>query len=95
MQRYTQLTSEQRYQIYALLKTEHTQTGIAGIVGVHKSTISRELKRNKGGRGYRPKQAHNKALERRKESVCFGISDSTWQRVEQIIGLPHLLTEVG
>jgi len=50
MQHYTQLTSEQRYQIYALLKKEHSQSEIAQVVGVHKSTISRELKRNSGGR---------------------------------------------
>jgi len=85
MQHYTQLTSEQRYQIYALLKKEHSQSEISQIVGVHKSTISRELKRNTGGRGYRPKQAHNKALQRREEKVWFGISEASWQRVEQLL----------
>ena len=77
MKSYTQLTSEQRYQIYALLKKNHTQTDIAQIIGVHKSTVSRELKRNTESRGYRPKQAHNKALERRDEKVWFGVSEST------------------
>ena len=43
---YTQLTQGQRYQIYALLKTEHSQTEIATAIGVNKSTISRELQRN-------------------------------------------------
>ncbi len=82
METYSQLINEQRYQIYALLKKDHTQTDIAKIVGVHKSTISRELRRNTGERGYRPKQAHAKALQRREEKVRFGIFDSTWQRVE-------------
>ena len=85
MEYYTQLTSEQRYQIYALLKTEHSQSEIAQAVGVHKSTISRELKRNTGGRGYRPIQAHKLALQRREEKVCFGVSEATWQRVEQLL----------
>lgn len=85
METYSQLTNEQRYQIYALLKKDHTQTDIAKIVGVHKSTISRELRRNTGERGYRPKQAHAKALQRREEKVRFGIFDSTWQRVEQLL----------
>ena len=58
MKRYTQLTREQRYQIYALKKAGHSQNKIALLVEVHKSTISRELKRNTGQRGYRPKQAH-------------------------------------
>ena len=55
--RYTQLTHEERYQIAALLKAEHAQTEIAMILGCHKSTISREICRNTGLRGYRPRLA--------------------------------------
>ena len=55
MRTYTQLTQEQRYQISALLKMDHTQIEIAKVIGVHKSTVSRELRRNRGLRGYRPK----------------------------------------
>jgi IS30 family transposase len=47
---YTQFTQAQRYQIYALLKTEHSQAEIADVIGVNKSTISRELRRNRGQR---------------------------------------------
>ena len=81
MQHYSQPTSEQRYQIYALRKKGHLMTEIAQIIGVHKSTVSRELQRNVGGRGYRPKQAHALALQRRDEKVRFGIEESIWQRV--------------
>jgi len=56
---YTQLTQAQRYQIAVLNKAGHLQTEIARLIDVNKSTISRELKRNRGLRGYRPKQAHN------------------------------------
>ena len=66
---YTQLTQEQRYQIYALLKMEHSQTKIATVIGVHKSTISREIRRNRGKRGYRPKQAHRLSVKRRRDKV--------------------------
>ena len=52
-------------------KAGHNQTMIANILTVHKSTISRELRRNRGLRGYRPKQAHAKAMQRRKET-CLG-----------------------
>jgi IS30 family transposase len=38
---------------------------IAAELGVHPSTISRELGRNTGLRGYRPNQAQQKALQRR------------------------------
>ncbi len=51
---YTQLTQAQRYQIYTLLKMEHSQTEIAIVLGVHKSTISREVRRNCGKRRYQP-----------------------------------------
>lgn len=48
---YTQLSLEQRYQIEALLEAGIKQKDIAAIIGVHPSTICRELKRNVGSRG--------------------------------------------
>jgi transposase, IS30 family len=79
---YTQLTQEQRYQIHALLKMEHSRTEIAETLGVHRSTISRELQRNRGKRGYRPKQAHQFALQRRKK-VRARITADIWAMVEE------------
>lgn len=49
--KYNQLTLEQRYKIEALIKVEKSFREIADIVGVHKSTIGRELKRNVPQRG--------------------------------------------
>ena len=40
------LTQEQRYEISALLRAHHTKSEIAKIVGVHKSTITREIARH-------------------------------------------------
>ena len=54
MRDYTQLTSEERYQIEALLKADHNQTEIASVLKRHKSTISREVGRNRGLHRYRP-----------------------------------------
>jgi IS30 family transposase len=54
MSGYTQLTREQRYQIHALVKTGQNQTKMAMVVGVHKATISRELRRNRGLSFYWP-----------------------------------------
>ena len=68
MKKYSQLTGVQRYQIEALKKAKKDQKEIAMIIGVSASTISRELKRNTGQRGYRAKQAHIKALTRKKEA---------------------------
>ncbi len=67
MKRYSQLTLEQRYGIYILHKPGHTQSEISKAIGVRKSTICRELKRNRGNRGYRPRQANKFAANRRKK----------------------------
>jgi transposase, IS30 family len=69
MTTYKQLTLVQRYQIAALKKEGHSNKKIAENIGTSESTISREFKRNIGKRGYRPKQAHNKALWRKKNAT--------------------------
>ena len=82
---YTQLTQEERYQIYALKKAGHIQAEIAEIVGRDAGTISRELRRNRGLKGYRPQQAHNLALARRREKAQTRLGDEVWPRVEALI----------
>jgi IS30 family transposase len=82
---YTQLTREQRYQIYALRKAGHTQAETAALVGVHESTISRELRRNRGGRGYRPGRAHELAQARQRAAHRPRISGQTWETVESLL----------
>ncbi len=84
MRGYIQLTREQRYQIQALLKTAHHQTHIARVVGVHKTTISRELRRNCGLRGYRPHQAHCLAQARQATKIRPRVAPTTWQQVETL-----------
>jgi len=83
MKPYTHLTQEQRYQIFALLKEKTPQTRIAEIIGVHKSTISRELHRNQGTHRYFPLQAHRLALDRRKDKTPARITRQTWALVEE------------
>ena len=83
---YTQLTQEQRYQIYALLKIGQKQAQIAKAVDVNKSTISRELRRNRGQRSYRPKQAHQMALSRKKKNK-LRIVPETWAQIEEKLRL--------
>ena len=75
---YIHITQEERYQIYALKKVGHQQSEIAKVLKRSESTISRELKRNAGKRGYRPKQAHSKAVERQSINARR-IDDATWQ----------------
>jgi IS30 family transposase len=82
---YTQLTREQRYQIKALMKEGHNQTQIAANIGCHKSTISRELRRNCGLKGYWPHQADELALDRQCEAYRARITSQTWQHVERLL----------
>ena len=81
MRTYTQLTQAQRYQISAMLKIGQTQTEIAEVIGKHKSTISREVRRNRGQRGYRPKQAQQMSMDRRKKATPR-IQETTWALIE-------------
>jgi len=84
MRTYRQLTQVQRYQIYALQKTKHTQIEIAKVLGVHKSSVSRELKRNRGKRGYRPQQADELAVGRRSKFIPR-ITKKDWVVVEKLL----------
>jgi len=54
MRNYKQLSQAQRYLIEILKKAGKNQKEIAALMGVSESTISRELKRNQGKKGYRP-----------------------------------------
>ncbi len=85
MRGYTQLTRDERYQIYALRKAGHSQKEIAEVLRRNPSTISRELGRNMGLKGYRPEQAHRLAQNRKKERDRTRIPESTWARVEQLL----------
>lgn len=78
---YTHLTREERYQIYALKKAGHKPSEIADVLERSRSTISRELARNRGKRGYRPKQAQRLAEERRAMNART-IDAATWQFVQ-------------
>lgn len=74
---YAHLTEDERYTIYEMRKEHHTLEEIAQALGRHKSTISRELRRNRGERGYRPRQAHALSQARR---ACNGrrLAASVW-----------------
>ena len=85
MRTYRQLTQIQRYQIYALRKMRHPLSEIADVIGIHKSSVSRELKRNRGQRGYRPQQAQELASGRRQKAVPR-ITAEVWTVVETPLG---------
>ena len=67
MAKYSQLTQGEKYQIWVFRKAGKSNGEIARELGRHPSTIGREIRRKRGERGYRPKQAHQAARERRKQ----------------------------
>ena len=83
---YYQLTENERYQIYVMKKAGHRQNEIADLLGRSPSTISRELRRNQGLRGYRPKQAQRFAVSRRQEAhKAIKVTDEVWGWIVQLI----------
>jgi IS30 family transposase len=71
LKKYTRINKENRFEIYELKHSGFSIRKMAEIIGKHPSTISRELKRNLGQRGYRPDQANAKADARKKISKKF------------------------
>jgi len=63
---YRQLTQAQRYQISAFLRVGWSQRAIAQELCCHNSTISRELRRNRGLEGYDPASAESLSQRRRR-----------------------------
>ena len=63
---YRRLREEDRHIIYRMRKAGNIQSEIAHALGFSQSAISKELSRNCGKRGYRPKQANERALERQR-----------------------------
>ena len=102
--KYNHLSQNERYQIFALMKAGLNQTQVALTLGRSKSTISREIQRNSGLKGYRPKQAslisEVRALRSRnakKVSVdtlksAFDLVRQEWSP-EQIAGTMHISHE--
>jgi IS30 family transposase len=60
------LREEDRGVIYRMNKAEKPQSEIAQAIGFGQSAVNKELKRNRGKKGYRPKQAHEKSAKRKK-----------------------------
>jgi IS30 family transposase len=67
------------------MKAGHNQSRIAAVIDCHKSTISRELRRNRGLKGYRPYQADELAYDRQCAAYRSRIAWETWQQVERLL----------
>jgi len=84
---YTHLTREERYQIAALKKMGHSQRQMARVLRRDPATISRELRRNRGGRGWRPAQAQRVAEARQSARERTRLGLAVWAEVERLLAL--------
>lgn len=82
---YTQLGLEERYQIYVLLHRGWSIAEVASWMRRARTTIYRELKRNRGGKGWRPRQAYEMALARRFGKCGLRLGLVVWQEVERLL----------
>ncbi len=80
---YSQLTEGERNQIYALKQARVSHRKIAMILLRDESTIGREIRRNRGQRGYRPLQASLKAQERRRIPRCIKMIPGVITHIEE------------
>lgn len=83
---YRQLSPEERYGIAILLGLGVSLRKIAENQNRSVSTISRELRRNRGKRGYRHKQAQSKAEERHKtKAKAFKLTEAVKMLIERYL----------
>jgi len=78
---YKHLSLEERHYIEISTKNDKTSTEIAFDLDRSQSTISREIKRNAGKRGYRHQQANRMAQERHTEK------DKALKLTSEIVGI--------
>ena len=84
---YKHLAQEERFLIYKRLQAGDSRRTIAEELGRSPSTVSREVKRNKGKRGYRYKQANEFAKRRRRKasSVPRKITPQHWAMIKHLL----------
>ena len=89
MKKYKRLTQQERYQIYAFLEAGIAKAEIARKLDRDKSTISKEIHRNKGPNGkYWPERAHQKAEHRKRNShkhtkLTFEMEETIKEKLEE------------
>ena len=86
---YQQLTEGKRYQISVLLAEGLSQSMTARKLGVHPSTISRELRRNRQGDDYVPDVPQQLSQARKARAAKYQIDQGTVHtgRVAAVMGM--------
>ena len=83
---YKHLSLEERYYIEISLKNEDSHATIADSINRSQCSITREITRNTGQRGYRHKQAHKRAIERHKcKPKALKLTDGVKVVIDELI----------
>ena len=96
--KYQQLTEGLRYQIALLCEDKVSQAEIGRRLGVSKSTVSRELRRNRSVDGYHPAVAQKLSTRRRKAAGKRRMHEDTVFFVEEALSWlwsPEQISAVG
>lgn len=80
---YKRMSAEERRLIYQWRREGIGVKDISKLLGRSASSISREIKRNTGKRGYRPKQAHKKAQWRARRRGARRFTDEVREDAER------------
>ena len=90
-EKYHRLCAEHRKVIYNMNKADFSQAEIGRAIGFSQSTVSKELARNKGRKGYRPKQADDLARTRQeqKRSRAKVVTGEVKDQVEARLLMKH------
>jgi len=83
--KYSRLTEKKRIQIETLWRQKYSQAAIARIVSCNRSTVKREIDRNKSQKGYRHGKAQKKADRRMKEKAAARrkLTPEIWQDAKE------------
>ena len=97
---YKHLTLQERYLINAYRKVK-TQAQIAKMIGVHPSTVSRELKRGRGSissTDYWPIFSHNKAIKkqlRKARKANLKLTEETMYLIEKYLKIEYAPEQIA
>jgi IS30 family transposase len=90
MMKYKQVAHRQRYQITAMLAVGTKQNVIAKVIGLHPSTVSREIRRNSfDGNKYIPQLADRAAARRKRSKGVARIPAKTLKFVQSRLKRQH------
>lgn len=95
---YQQLTEGKRYQISLLLAQGSSARVIADRLGIHRSTVYRELRRNSDQEAYDPEYAQTQAVLRRTQARKYRLPEQVMRYVEMTLSWlwsPEQISGVG